>query len=245
MSGIRVKICGLKRKKDVESCLELKVDILGFVVEYPLHVPWNLRRDEAAALVRMVHPPQQSCIVTGGTPDKIIDLALYLRPSLVQLHYRETIEETVRIAAELQKHHIGVIKAIPPAKEERISQFGTADIKAVVKMLCQTGIRALLVDPRMPANASAAGMRPDISLCRKIIGLSSKPIIIAGGINAENVAAIIRQTGACCIDVMTGVERRPGVKDKNLLIRLLEASRRPFLLVSGFPFYEERRNLQI
>jgi phosphoribosylanthranilate isomerase len=88
-------------------------------------------------------------------------------------------------------------------------------------------------------------MRPDISLCRKIIGLSSKPVIIAGGINAENVAAIIRQTGARCIDVMTGVERRPGVKDKNLLIRLLEASRRPFLLVAGFPFYVERRNLQI
>lgn len=228
MNKIKVKICGLKRKKDVEMCIRLGVDMLGFVAEYPLPVPWNLERTEALPLLRMVSPPHQTCIVTGGRPEKVIDLAGYLRPSMVQLHYKETLEDTIIISNELQKLNISVIKTIPPNKKDRILQYGTADIKIIVEKLCQTSIYGLLVDSRVPSNASQKGTRLDFEVCKKVINLSSKPVIIAGGIKARNVCALITKTGTAFIDVMTGVEKAPGEKDARSLSQLLSMSKRKY-----------------
>ncbi len=225
MNSIKVKICGLKRADDLQNCMHLGVDILGFVCEYPLPVPWNLRRCEAMQLLNQVKQPHQSCVVTGGSAQKVIDLAKELRPSLIQLHHNETLEETKIIAAALLQHHIGVIKTVPPADQERVRQFGTADIQTIVKQLCQTDIYGLLADSRIPANAATAGSQLDLNFCKQIIRASSKPVIIAGGITAKNATNIIKQTGAQIIDVMSGVETVPGEKDYQLLSDLLTSIR--------------------
>ncbi len=221
MSSIKVKICGLKREKDVQLCMKLGVDILGFVTEYPMPVPWNLSRTEALPLLNIVQSPHGSCIVTGGAPEKVIELAADLRPSMVQLHYKETLEETIIISEALQKLNIDVIKTVPPVMEDRISQFGTADIETIIEELCRTGVYGLLADSRVPSNASANGTKLDLKFCSQIMNLSSKPVVIAGGINADNVCNILMQTGADFIDVMTGVENSPGEKDAESLSRLL------------------------
>ena len=226
MSGLKVKICGLKRENDVQMCMQLGVDILGFVAEYPLPVPWNMSRTEALPLLRMVQAPHRSCIVTGGPPDKVIDLAANLRPSMVQLHYKETLDDTIIISNALQKLNIDVIKTVPPALEDRISQFGTADLATIIDELCKTSVYGLLADSRIPSNASENGAELDLRFCSQIINLSSKPVIIAGGINACNVGEFVRQTGSEFIDVMTGVESIPGEKDAALLSRLLSSIRK-------------------
>lgn len=221
MSGIKVKICGLKQKKDVEMCMDLGVDILGFVTEYPIPVPWNLSRTGALPLLRMVRSRHRSCIVTGGAPEKVIELASSLCPSMVQLHYMETLEDTIIISEALRELNIDVIKTIPPGVEDRIYQFGTSDIETIVAELCKTNIYGLLTDSRVPANASGKGTRLDMDFCIEIINRSSKPVFIAGGINADNVCDVVTQTGTEFIDIMTGVESSPGEKDAALLSRLL------------------------
>lgn len=229
MKSVNVKICGLKRKKDVELCLDLGVDILGFVVEYPMSVPWNMSRIEALPLLEMVKSKQgsssshKSCIVTGGSPKKVIELAEGLKPSLVQLHFNESFHDTVIITDELKKMNIGVIKTIPPYKADRISQFGTESLEIIVKKLCQTDVFALLADSRTPSNSSKRGTMIDIDLCKQIIKLSSKPVLIAGGINADNVLRLISLTGAGFVDIMTGVESKPGEKNSALLSGLMRA----------------------
>jgi phosphoribosylanthranilate isomerase len=223
VNGITVKICGLTRKQDVLNCLNLGVHIVGFVTEYPLQVPWNLNRTAVLPLLSMVQPPYQSCIVTGGAPEKVIELATHLRPSLVQLHYQETLEDTIRISNALREINIGVIKMIPPAVVDRLKQFGTINIEEIVKTLCKTRVYGLLVDSRVPANASEKGTQLNHAFYSQIISLSTKPVIIAGGINADNVYDTVTQTGTQFIDIMTGVESSPGVKDKALLSRLLSS----------------------
>ncbi|MDD3654030.1 MAG: phosphoribosylanthranilate isomerase [Desulfotomaculaceae bacterium] len=225
MGSIKVKICGLKSETDVGMCMKLGVDIIGFVVEYPLPVPWNLSHDQALPLLRLVQPPHRSCIVTGGAPQKVIELAASLRPDLVQLHYQETLADTIIISDALREMDIDVIKTVPPAMEDWSSQFGTVDIETIVGELCKTSIYGLLADSRVPANASENGTELDLRFCSQIIKLSSKPVIIAGGINADNVCDFVKQTGASFIDVMTGVESSPGEKDAALLSRLLAAVR--------------------
>jgi phosphoribosylanthranilate isomerase len=223
MDRIKLKICGLKRANDVQMCINLGVDILGFVTEYPIPVPWNLSCAETLPLLSMVRFPYRSCIVTGGAPEKVIKLAACLRPSMVQLHYKETLEDTIIISDALRELDIDVIKTVPPAIEDRISQFGTADIKVIVKELCKTSIFGLLADSRVPANASENGSKLDLGFCSEIIGLSSKLVIIAGGINADNVRDFVALTGTSFIDIMTGVESSPGEKDSGLLTRLLSS----------------------
>ena len=61
-------------------------DCLGFVVEYPVPVPWNLSRAEARELFARVPPLTSRALVSGGTPGHVIGLARALRPHLVQLH---------------------------------------------------------------------------------------------------------------------------------------------------------------
>jgi len=227
MNRIKVKICGLKREKDVELCMSLGVDVLGFVVEYPVPVPWNLNCMEAAPLLDIVRlnrysgSSQRSCIVTGGTPKKVVELAKSLKPSLVQLHYNETFQDTAIIIDELKKLNIGVIKTIPPKVEDRMSQFGTDSIETIVKKLCEKDVFALLADSRTPENSSNKGTLIDVDFVRQIIKLSSKPVVIAGGINANNVEKLIDLTGAYFIDIMSGVESIPGVKDAELLSKLI------------------------
>lgn len=229
MNKVKVKICGLKREKDLEICVKLGVDILGFVVEYPIPVPWNISRTNARQLLKMIDNMDsvghslRSCLVTGGPPEKVIELAESLKPSMIQLHYNETLQDTIIITDRLRKLNIDIIKTIPPSKENRISQFATADIEKIVKLLCDTGVYALLVDSRTPANAPGSGTLLDIDLCSQIIKLSSKPVIIAGGINAGNVSGIISHTGSDYIDVMTGIEKEPGIKDADMLSNLIKA----------------------
>ncbi|MCL2817062.1 MAG: phosphoribosylanthranilate isomerase [Clostridiales bacterium] len=218
---ITVKICGLKSGEDVKICARPGVDVLGFVVEYPLPVPWNLRREEAAALLPLVPPSHKTCLVSGGPPEKLIALAESLRPSMMQLHFKETLAETEKIARALLPLSVGVIKTIPPTAGERMELFGTSDAGWIARALCEAGVSAILVDSRAPANAAGEGEKGDVELFKQVKAFSLRPVILAGGINAENVGEILAMSGARHIDLMSGAESAPGVKDGQKVAALL------------------------
>lgn len=219
----KIKICGLRRAEDVRLCLDLGVDILGFVTEYPGPVPWNLSAEEVRTLLSHVAPPGKSCLVTGGAPKKVIDLASRLRPDYIQLHYHETLEETREIIQALKPLGIGVIKAVPRSAREQTLQFHTQDLKKTVELLCEAEVSALLADSRTPENAHEKSALLDADFFQQIKRYSSKPVILAGGITPLNAASLLAQTKADYIDVMSGVECRSGVKDKGLLRGLIES----------------------
>ena len=193
------------RAQDVQLCEELGVDVLGFVVEYPREVPWNLTRKQAKELISVARRP--TCIVTGGTFESVVALASELNPGMVQLHYKETVSQTAEIAAELKKSGIKTIKAVHDTTS--------------IEELCNTEIEAILVDSRTSENAAENGLAIDAGLFRRIKAKSTKPLIVAGGITPENVGDIIAQTEADWIDVMSGVECTHGVKDRIKLMFLI------------------------
>jgi len=216
-----LKICGLMQPEDVRHCLDIGIEVLGFVTEYPLAVPWNLKREQTAALFDIIsnsaNRQAKTCLVTGGNPEFVIELATELKPDLVQLHYRESFEDTSIIANKLKGQGIGIIKTIPISSDARLEQFGTDDLDTVIEMLNDTDIYAILVDSRGPENASETGRKIDTKFCRQVITSDQKPVIIAGGISPENIIEVIEETGAEIIDIMTGVEVSPGVKSFELL----------------------------
>ena len=241
-----VKLCGIKRAEDVRLCIQAGVDVLGFVTEYPLEVPWNLTREGASDLLRTAGELLQgadiagtpsfsersarvwdvkTCLVTGGSVRKVVSLAASLRPSLIQLHYRETWPDTREIVRELRPMGIQVIKTLPTDSGERVEQFGTACVEDVVKKLCELELYGILVDARTPKNAGEGGIRADVDFFRLVSEKSAVPVILAGGINPDNIRTVLAQSQARFVDVMTGVEDSPGVKNPDAVARLLAAVR--------------------
>lgn len=205
-----VKLCGMMSASDIELCSS--ADILGFVVEYPESVPWNLSAEQAKTLLRHVPKRCQSCIVTGGSPKKVIALAKELKPDYIQLHHKENSEQTKRIVSESAQMGIGVIRSIPCSAQKRIDRFGTDSLAALAELFAKMGVAQLLVDTRDSENAADASDTPPVHIFRELKKCSPIPIMLAGGITPDNVCRVISESGADRIDCMTGIEERPGVK---------------------------------
>ena len=228
-----LKICGLMDPEGVRLCLEQHVDVLGFVTEYPVPVPWNLRKDEAADLLSSARDlcgrlssPAGLCVVTGGTPDKVIRLARDLRPDLVQLHYTETAEETVQIAEALHREGIQVIRSIPQDKEQKNRMFGTADPAEIARSFSPARVDALLLDARDAANATDGGgsilEHVDLTAVQQMRSHFAGKIILGGGLTAQNIRRAADLFRPDLTDVMTGVETGPGKKSEALLKELIK-----------------------
>jgi len=199
-----VKICGLMREEDVRMCARHGADILGFVVEYPRPVPWNLSVNAAKELIAAVSPPTKTCVVTGGETAHILRIANETKPDFVQLHCGESLYDTAYLVHALRRQGIHIIKTLFP---------DTPDMEKAAADFCAAGVHALLYDPRTPANAASGG-QADISAFSRLKQAASRPVILAGGITPANAAEIIRKAKPEMIDLMTGVEQSPGVKDE-------------------------------
>ncbi len=154
-----LKICGLMRAEDVAFCCTCGVDLVGFVVEYPKDVPWNLSVAQARALLAHLSGKTRSVIVTGGAPDAILRRAEALRPGFVQLHYRETPEETRHLVSRLHALGVGVIKALPVRADGTPDAPGFASAEDMAACYAQTGADLLLLDARVPPHRTHRARR--------------------------------------------------------------------------------------
>jgi phosphoribosylanthranilate isomerase len=143
----------------------------------------------------------------------VLGLALETRPDYVQLHCGENLEDTARIVGELDTCGVKVIKTVFP---------GTPKLGKIAEDFCKAGVYALLFDPRTPDNAATGGSA-DLTAFVKLRDAVRCPVILAGGIHPGNVLEILQKTEAHMIDLMTGVELCPGIKDEAKVISLFRA----------------------
>jgi phosphoribosylanthranilate isomerase len=197
-----VKICGLKTEDAVDAAVKAGADMVGFIVfdRSPRHVSL----DQAARLGVRVPSSAAKVLLTVDADDASLAAAIAaLDPAFLQLHGAETPE---RVAAIRAGFGVKVIKAIgigARADLDLIRRYdGIADM--------------LLFDARPRSDASRPGGNGagfDWSL---LAGLATKkPWLLAGGLDAGNVVQALRETGASGVDVSSGVESAPGVKDKS------------------------------
>ncbi len=220
-----VKICGMTNEEDILMCSQLVVQALGLVVEYPLPVPWNLTAEQAQALRRAIPANVTACMVTGGKPEEIIARAKQVRPQMVQLHFEETLEETAYIVEALATENIGVIKALRVGPEGRLL-FEITDPVEAARLLSQTGVAALLVDSGTAKRPGGSGLVVDQAIYRAIAGASSLPVILAGGLTAQNLREILpADLPPSAVDVLSGVEARPGQKDREKVSAFLHEAK--------------------
>lgn len=193
----RVKICGVKSVEDLHMVVEAGVDAVGFVVDVPSS-PRSLTPSEARSLVRATPVFVETVAVTvPRSVDHLKKIVDVVNPDAVQVH-------GVRVDGELREA-VASAKLIAAVQATQSSP----ELALEVSPYCD----AILVDT--PGELGGTGRTHDWSISRKIRDLvHPKPVILAGGLNAGNVKDAIRAVRPFAVDVSSGVEARPGVKDR-------------------------------
>ncbi len=210
----RVKICGLSTAEAVSAAVEGGAAYLGFV--FFEKSPRNLTPEAAARLVAPVRGgPVKTVAVTVDPDDVLIDrLMATMQPDLIQVHGKETPARVRQIA---ERSGAGVIKALSVSSSSDVDQARAFETVA----------EQFLFDAR-PVEGSVlpggTGARFDWTLLQG--RRFSRPHFLAGGLDPWNVADAIRVSGAPLLDVSSGVERGPGLKDPALITAFLDAVKR-------------------
>ena len=206
----RAKICGLTTPETLDAALDHGAAFVGAVIFEksprhldPLHAATLFERGRGRAKVVAVVVDPGDMLLT--------EIGLILRPDFIQLHGAETPER----AAEIRRlTGAGIIKALPIRTEADFASV--ADWEPVADHL--------MFDAR-PVEGSAlpggVGARFDWGL---LAGRTfQRPWFLAGGLTPDNVAGAVRVSGAPLVDVSSGVESAPGVKDAGRIAAFLEA----------------------
>lgn len=209
----RVKICGVTRVGEIELCVQAGAAALGFVVEYPLEVPWNLSRHAAEALLRRVPPFVSRVLVVGGDPNVVIAVTKQLRPHAVQLHGSEPLTITSELVVAIHALGATAIKALRFSVETgKCESAGDGPLDAANRIL-ETGVDALLLDSVSSKRPAGTGQSIDWSTARAIRDAVAVPVILAGGLHVGNVRQATAAVDPYAVDVISGVEDSSGRKD--------------------------------
>jgi phosphoribosylanthranilate isomerase len=200
-------------ESDIRLCVDAGADALGFVTEYPIVVPWNIDRNRARQLVASAPPFITTTAVVGGSVETILEIADRVRPHFLQLHGDETIEEIGRVCTSLRGTGIKVLKALRIDVDTGEAQFSIKDPVAASVVLAGSGIAALVVDSKTTGRPAGTGTPLDWNVIQKVSTAVDLPLILAGGLTVRNVADAIGRIRPYGVDVISGVEKKSGVKD--------------------------------
>ena len=208
---VRVKICGLRTPEAVDAAVSAGAAYVGFV--FFAKSPRNVSVAEARALALRVPPGVAKVALTVDADDATLDAITGAVPlDMLQLHGRETPERVAEVRA---RYGLPVMKAVGVATE--------ADVEAVGRY-AQVADQ-ILIDAKPMPDADLPGGNGVAFDWKLIAGKDwEKPWMLAGGLTAENVAEAVRLTGARQVDVSSGVESAPGVKDAGLIRAFIKAA---------------------
>jgi phosphoribosylanthranilate isomerase len=210
-----IKICGLSTAPTLRAALDAGTDMVGFVFfdKSPRHVTL----DEARALAALARGRARIAALTVDASDDALDAIIAAAaPDFLQLHGRETPERAAAVARRFGRR---VIKAIGVSGAEDLARA-----RAYANV-----VDHLLFDAKPPRDARLPGGNGVAFDWRLIAGFDArKPFLLSGGLDAANVGEAIAIAGARGVDVSSGVESAPGIKDIARIEAFIAAARGAF-----------------
>ena len=202
MSRTRIKFCGLTRVEDVRAAVDLGVDAIGFVLTR------KSRRfvDTAhARALREALPPFMSAVALFMDDDAawVEEAMVTLRPDLLQFHGAEP-------SSFAERFDRPYLKAVPMASLVDVAAFAAGHPRA----------SGFLLDSHAPGAVGGSGEAFDWT---RVPHGFARPLVLAGGLDAGNVAQAIATARPYAVDVSSGIESAPGVKDASKMRAFVEA----------------------
>jgi phosphoribosylanthranilate isomerase len=208
-----VKICGITNQEDALAAAEAGADLLGFIFYPPS--PRYLTPERAAKIVQVLHRGHPATKTVGVFVDESIERVRTIMDEceldLVQLHGAETPEMVRGFSPR-------VYKSLRP--RDAVDALGLLEI---YRRMMNGNRPAFIVDAFTPNLYGGTGARADWALAKGIA--REFPILLAGGLAPENVCAAIAEVQPWGVDVSTGVERAPGLKDHAKVRRFIELAK--------------------
>lgn len=211
----KVKICGLTTAETIDAAIDAGADYIGLVFFPPS--PRNVSLQEAGPLADLARGRTKIVALTVDADDSLIDgITRFVRPDIVQLHGSETPERA------------GVIKSRTGCSVMKVIKVETAaDAELAFDYVAPAGpCDLILFDAKAPKGSVLPGGNGLTFDWRAIESVRGRlAFMLSGGLDADNVANAIRLTGAPAVDVSSGVESAPGVKDPARIRAFLTAAK--------------------
>lgn len=199
-SKTRVKICGMTRVEDALEAARLGADALGFV--FFAKSPRNIEAHQAQKIIGQL-PAFVTTVALFLNPDESFVKQVLLETDIDLLQFHGT--ETAAFCESFDKPYI-----------KALGIDGVDDVEALISQY--KGARSVLLDSHGAGQAGGTGETFNwLSIPQSL----RNKIILAGGLNADNVADAIRQVHPYAVDLSSGVETAPGKKDHELMARLM------------------------
>ncbi|MGF0539751.1 phosphoribosylanthranilate isomerase [Agrobacterium sp. ES01] len=205
-----VKICGLKTAEAVEHAVHRGASHIGFI--FFGKSPRNIEPDLAGDLADQVRGKARIVAVTVNADDEELDeIIAFLRPDIVQFHGSESPERLL---------HVKAMYGLPAMKAFSVREEG--DLRRVDPFI---GVAdRFLFDAKPPAGSDLPGGNGVSFDWRLLRGLDAEvDYMLSGGLNKDNIAEALAETGARGIDISSGVESAPGVKNLQMIDAFFDA----------------------
>ncbi len=191
--GIFVKICGCASGRDVEAIAALKPDALGFIL-------WPGSK-------RYVNP-QQIAEWTASVPTDIARVGVFVDAAPDQI--RQAVEvaglDVVQLHGGEQRDDIHRLQPVRCWKVVHLN-------RSIPDDLADYEVEALLIDYHGESQPGGTGETVDWQAAHSFVAAADRKVVLAGGLNRDNVQQAIRQVHPWGVDVSSGVEHSPGIKD--------------------------------
>jgi phosphoribosylanthranilate isomerase len=209
MKTVRVKICGITRKEDLDAATAAGADAVGFVVGTTVS-PRNISIEKAEKLFRQVPPFVKSVLVTVSTSFDGLEVYEKLNPDAIQIHGKNLLAAA---SVRLKFPNTPLIGAV------NANAANALDAASRVSKIFD----AVLLDSFANGRYGGTGIVHDWELSKRVEQvIHPKPLILAGGLNPENVAEAVRVVQPYAVDVSSGVELQPGIKDSQKIVNFIK-----------------------
>ncbi|WP_068084505.1 phosphoribosylanthranilate isomerase [Polycladidibacter stylochi] len=212
MSQLKIKICGLTTTDIIDSALAANVDMIGLVF-FPKS-PRNVSYEQARKLADYMKGRTKIVALTVNMPlDEMEKLVRTVQPDILQLHGHESPEQCLKVKQAFQ---LPIMKAFGISTREDLEKAN--NYSAVVDRF--------LFDAKPPKGVDVPGGN-GVSFDWRLLQNTpiTKPYMLSGGLDCDNVAQAIKLSGAREIDVSSGVESSRGVKDPELISAFVRNAR--------------------
>ncbi|MHA1130965.1 MAG: phosphoribosylanthranilate isomerase [Candidatus Helarchaeota archaeon] len=214
----KIKICGLKTYEDAMFTHRIGADALGFVIDVPVVTPRKVSLQAASAIIARLPPYAITVgVVIPSSHQELVKIIEETRVAVIQVHGACSS----LLIPELKKTtNVKIIRCYPIDSDTEIS----GAIETIEKFI-EENADGILLDTKGEENTGGTGRQHDWRKSREIKDSFSCPFILAGGLNPENVLDAIRMVEPYAVDVASGVESSPGIKDRKKIEKFIQTVR--------------------